>query len=235
VSAGLSRLEHLRTVAMSFGRNGDYIGMSGEWACATEGFGLIAYRAPLLRPEDTGAKWGDVADRIASTLVRPVGRGFIVETARVVAWARPKAPADCPSCQGRQSVRCPTCDGSGVIDHECPECQIQHEGPCRWCEDGAIPCREKTCDPPSLAYGVRPGRFYGHCFDRNLIARSLAFAPEAVEIVPYLHGKSLLHAAWMGTPDFVAVVMGLDREADGPAFGDRVDLQPPAVVSSAVR
>lgn len=61
---------------------------------------------------------------------------------RLPAGSRTVRCEDCPSCKGRSSVGCTTCDGSGYIERQyskiCPTCDGERSHPCPACHGTGV-------------------------------------------------------------------------------------------------
>ncbi len=126
--------------------------IDGEpWACATNGYALLAVR----RDEPLRPATDEQSRAIHSLLVKVPDRETTIAALR--AWAGPAPVAvvyPCPRCHGEREHVCPSC----LQDTECQEC-----------DDGTLTRWDREAEE---------GIVGGCPFDRTLVARYLAPVPE---------------------------------------------------------
>lgn len=132
----------------------------GPWTVATNGYRLAAVPGDLGFPVAAG----DSPARIRQVMEEPLisaPRRFSLSAMR--AFVGPSVETGhCGTCKGTRVIECPDCDGEGLVECSCLECDHVHDRECDECDGaGTVACMSCVRPAPKL---VRIGGalFNGH-------------------------------------------------------------------------
>lgn len=139
----------------------------GDRALATNGHVLVSLPigdVPRAIAMSDAAPWSDSADII----MRTDGKPHTVDAAELAEWAGDPWEA-CPC--GGVSQQCKRCDGYGVVDCYCSNCDEEHQSTCRDCKGDGHSCPK--CRGAGKVRNPQPGILFGSSVDRRLVALTL--------------------------------------------------------------